>query len=386
MTVVLKKRRNQSSELSTTQVDDNWDTIETALNATGTGDGTVTEVTVGNLSPLFTASVATGTTTPAVSFAQVSQTTNKVLASPNGSTGAPTFRALVSADLPTIPIAKGGTNSTTSLGNNKVMVSSGGAIVESSTITTTELSFLDGIDGLTNGILRKGTSALTTGAINLASADATGITPISKGGLGVSTTPANGQIAIGNGTGYAITTITAGAGMSVTNGVGTITLASAVPSVNSLTGALTVATGTTGSDIAVNSSSTTITINIPTATSSARGALSSTDWSTFNSKIGRALTTGNTISFGYDVWYITGNATLPQITSDDVGKVIFVKNTSSADRTVTAYGTNTIDDNVSTYVTLSHKSGGALQGGVILQAKNTSQWCILASVGTITYG
>jgi len=208
MTVVLKKRRNQSSELSTTQVDDNWDTIETALNATGTGDGTVTEVTVGNLSPLFTASVATGTTTPAVSFAQVSQTTNKVLASPNGSTGAPTFRALVSADLPTIPIAKGGTNSTTSLGNNKVMVSSGGAIVESSTITTTELSFLDGIDGLTNGILRKGTSALTTGAINLASADATGITPISKGGLGVSTTPANGQIAIGNGTGYAITTIT----------------------------------------------------------------------------------------------------------------------------------------------------------------------------------
>jgi len=98
------------------------------------------------------------------------------------------------------------------------------------------------------------------------------------------------------------------------------------------------------------------------------------------------LTTGNTISFGYDVWYITGNATLPQITSDDVGKVIFVKNTSSADRTVTAYGTNTIDDNVSTYVTLSHKSGGALQGGVILQAKNTSQWCILASVGTITYG
>ena len=41
-----------------------------------------------------------------------SQTANRVLASPNGSTGAPTFRALVANDLPTVPINKGGTGQT----------------------------------------------------------------------------------------------------------------------------------------------------------------------------------------------------------------------------------------------------------------------------------
>ena len=387
MTVVLKKRRNQSSPLSTTEVDSNWDTIETSLNAAGVGDGTVTSVSVGSLSPIFTASVATGTTTPVVSYAQVSQTTNKVLASPDGTTGVPTFRALAVADLPTIPIAKGGTNSATALGNGKVMVSSAGAIIESVAITTAELDFLDGIAGLTNGILRKGTTALSTGAINLATSDATGIAPISKGGLGVTSVPAQGQIPIGNGTGYTITTITAGSGATVTNGAGTITIASTIPSVNSLSGALTIAAGTSGTDVAINASSTTITINIPTATASARGALSSTDWSTFNNKVGRSLTAGNTITFAYDVWYISGNATLPAIAAGDVGKIIFVKNTSAADRTLTANGTNTIDDNATTFITLSHKSGAAtLAGGVMLQAKNTSEWWILSAVGTITYG
>ena len=51
-----------------------------------------------------------------------------------------------------------------------------------------------------------------------------------------------------------------------------------------------VATGTTGSDVNISGSpittSGTITINIPTASSSNRGALSSTDWTTFNQKSG----------------------------------------------------------------------------------------------------
>jgi hypothetical protein len=382
MTVVLKKRRNQSSPLSTTEVDSNWDTIEVALNASGTGDGTVTSVSAAGLSPLFTASVATATTTPAISFAQVSQTANRVLAAPDGTNGVPVFRSIVTADLPVIPVAKGGTNSSTALTNDRVMVSNAGAIVPSADITTTELAFLDGIGGLTNGILRKGTTSLTTGAINLASADTTGINPVSKGGTGLSATPTNGQLLIGNGSGFAAATITAGSGMTVTNGAGSISLASSIPTINSLAGALTIAVGTSGSNIAVNSSSTTITINIPTATSSARGALSSTDWSTFNNKIGRTFTTGNTVDFSSDVWYITGAATLPNITSDDVGKVLFVKNIGGADYDLTADGTDTIDGNVRTRVTL-HNSP---QSSVMLQAFNTAQWQILAHYGTTTLG
>lgn len=42
-----------------------------------------------------------------------SRTANTVLASPNGSAGAATFRSLVSADLPTVPASKGGSGKTT---------------------------------------------------------------------------------------------------------------------------------------------------------------------------------------------------------------------------------------------------------------------------------
>ena len=58
------------------------------------GGGTVTSVS--GLAPLFT--VANPTTTP--TFSQISQAQNLFYASPNGSSGVPTFRALVSADLP----------------------------------------------------------------------------------------------------------------------------------------------------------------------------------------------------------------------------------------------------------------------------------------------
>lgn len=386
MTVVLKKRRNQSSPLSVADVDSNWDVVEAALNESGTGDGTVTSVSIGNLTPVFTAAVANGTTTPAITFTQVSQNQNLVFAAPNGSSGVPTFRALVANDLPVTPVAKGGTNSNTALTNNKVVVSSGGAIVESSTVDTTELEYLNGINGLTNGVLKKGTGVLSTGAVDLTSSEVTGILPIARGGIGISSTPSNGRILIGNGSGYTLASITAGSGIAVTNGAGSISIASSIPTINSLTGALTIAAGTSGSDVSVNSSSTTITINVPTASSSARGALSSADWSLFNNKVGRTFNTGNTISFGYDVWYITGNATLPNITTNDIGKVLFVKNTATSNSSLTADGTDTIDKAGVSSISLSHNSGGSgLQGGVIIQAMSETMWQVIASFGTINY-
>ena len=53
-----------------------------------------------------------------------------------------------------------------------------------------------------------------------------GITPVINGGTGLGTIPTNGQLLIGNGTGYALHTLTAGTGITVTNGAGTITVAS----------------------------------------------------------------------------------------------------------------------------------------------------------------
>jgi len=95
----------------------------------GAGTGTVTSFSSGNLAPLFTTSVATATTTPALSFSLSSQAANSVLAGPNGAAGAPTFRSIVAADLPatissnttgtaanvtgTVAVGNGGTGATT---------------------------------------------------------------------------------------------------------------------------------------------------------------------------------------------------------------------------------------------------------------------------------
>jgi hypothetical protein len=67
---------------------------------------------------------------------------------------------------------------------------------------------------------------------------ALGITPVTNGGTGLSTIPTNGQLLIGNGTGYTLNTLGTSAGISVTNGAGTITVAN--------TGVLSFAGGATG--------------------------------------------------------------------------------------------------------------------------------------------
>jgi hypothetical protein len=53
----------------------------------------------------------------------------------------------------------------------------------------------------------------------------TGTLPTLAGGTGSSTTPTAGQIPIGNGTSYTANTLTAGSGITITNGSGTVTIA-----------------------------------------------------------------------------------------------------------------------------------------------------------------
>ena len=66
------------------------------------GVGTVTSFSAGSGNSLFTTSVATSTTTPALSFSFNTQSANLVYAGPSsGIAAVPTFRALVAADLPT---------------------------------------------------------------------------------------------------------------------------------------------------------------------------------------------------------------------------------------------------------------------------------------------
>ncbi len=72
--------------------------------------------------------------------------------------------------------------------------------------------------------------------------------------------------------------------MTVTQQSG-IMAGTGITAINSLTGASqTIVTGTSGTDFAVSSVGTTHTLNLPTASATNRGVLSSTDWSTFNGK------------------------------------------------------------------------------------------------------
>jgi len=69
------------------------------------------------------------------------------------------------------------------------------------------------------------------------------------------------------------------------------------------------ATGTSGSDFNISSSTATHTFNLPTASATNRGALSSADWTTFNSKVGGSGSDGR-VAFWNGASSLSSNANL----------------------------------------------------------------------------
>ena len=94
-----------------------------------------------------------------------------------------------------------------------------------------------------------GTMAVQNAAsVSITGGSITGITDLAvgDGGTGVSTTPANGQLLIGNGTGYTVANLTAGTGVTITNSSGGISIATTgAQSAETLTATVTNAESTT---------------------------------------------------------------------------------------------------------------------------------------------
>jgi hypothetical protein len=82
-----------------------------------------------------------------------------------------------------------------------------------------------------------------------------------------------------------VTSVTLGTNLSFSGNTLNATGGSGITSLNGLTASTqTFATGTTGTDFNISSATSTHTFNLPTASAINRGALSNTDWTTFNNK------------------------------------------------------------------------------------------------------
>lgn len=158
----------------------------------------------------------------------------------------------------TITLSAVGVTSVNVSGGGTGLVFSGGPITSSGTITASgTLGTANGGTGLVN--YTSGGAVYATGASTLTS----GTLPVASGGTGATATPSNGQILIGNGAAYSVASLTAGTGVAITPGAGSLTI--------SATG-----TGGTVTSVGVSGGSTGLTTSGGPVTSSGNITLAGT--------------------------------------------------------------------------------------------------------------
>jgi hypothetical protein len=226
-----------------------------------------------------------------------------------------------------VPVNKGGTGLDT-IGNHQLIIGNANNVFEPASLSSASIAitypagFINlelGTSGVTPGTYGSASTVgvftvnaygVLTAASNTsigidASQIISGTLPVIRGGTGQSTYT-DGQLLIGDSTGNTLTkaTLTAGTGVSVTNGAGSITIAN--------TGVLSVS----GTAPVVSSGGATPAISMAAATTSVNGYLTSTDWNTFNNKApatsGTAILYGNgsggfsSVTIGSGITFVSG--------------------------------------------------------------------------------
>ena len=215
-----------------------------------------------------------------------------------------------------------------------------------------------------------------------------GTLAVANGGTGLTTTPSNGQIDIGNGTGFTRAALTAGSGVSITNGAGSITIAATgsggtvtsvgmtVPAFLSVTGSPITGSGT----LAVSYSGTALPV--------ANGGTGATSLTANNVLLGNGTsalqvvapgTSGNVLTSNGTTWVSTTPSAGAAATPTSLGSVYGKTSSSdfnqffgySAGSAVTSGASNSFFGH-STGLYITTGTGNTAMGAIALYGANTS--------------
>jgi hypothetical protein len=243
-----------------------------------------------------------------------------------GASAAPSWTTLSATSLTgVLPVANGGTNI--------------------SSYTVGDLLYADGTTSLAKLADVATGNALISGGIGVApsygkiglSTHVSGTLPIGNGGTGVTGTPTNGQLLIGNGTGYSLAALTASTGISVTNGSGSITIAN--------TGVTSLIAGTA---ISVSAATGGVTVNNTGVTS---------------------IVAGTNISISGGTGAVTVNTTATPTFATSVTSPLIIGGTTA-----------------SSSLTLQSTSGAGTSDAIIFQTGSQSERMRISTSGQITIG
>jgi hypothetical protein len=247
---------------------------------------------------------------------------------------------------------------------------SGGPITGSGSITVTNTAPDQTVS------IASGTGISASGTYPNFTVTNTGVTS-AVAGTGISVSSGTGAVTVTNTAPDQTVAISSGTGISVTGTYPNFTVTNTSPSSGgTVTSVAALTLGTTGTDLSstVANSTTTpvITLQVPTASATNRGALSSADWSTFNGKANAFTYTTNYIPYGQGTTTPTQSANLT-----------FDGTTQSAPVQRASNGIVTNNKTIGTSFTIpstdNAMSSGpvTLSSGVVVTVSSGSRWVVL---------